>query len=210
MNVKLFFIKIYYKNNPQSSLKRYKYQKADNNNDDNKYEKLVNNLNKMALVLKKLLKKVRSLGLELTQFMHSDIALVEQIIKESSRDAGINKNIKKDIKVADLDAISEIDDDLKKNQKQFMIEKNKKWIQYHNSISFRPFLASREEFFKGAILLQNDSEFIIRENLFLNLNLKYNLKDNFDDLKYPPVDTYPAQVRSDIKDYLGNMEVKVF
>ena len=31
-------------------------------------------------------------------------------------------------------------------------------------IRFRPFIASREEFFKGALLAENDTEFVIREN----------------------------------------------
>ena len=72
------------------------------------------------------------------------------------------------------------------------------------NIVFRPFLASREEFFKGAILLENNSEFILRDNLFFNTNIKYSLADNFDDLIYPPATTFPAQVRSDVKDYLKN------
>ena len=44
------------------------------------------------------------------------------------------------------------------------------------------------------------------ENLFFNTNLKYSLADNFDDLRFPPIDTYPAQVRSDVKQYLKNMD----
>ena len=32
------------------------------------------------------------------------------------------------------------------------------------------------------------------------------MHDNFDDLTIPPVDTYPAQVRSDVKDYLRNID----
>ena len=71
---------------------------------------------------------------------------------------------------------------------------------------FRPFLASREEFFKGAFLLENDSEFILKDNLFFNTNIKYSVADNFDDLIYPPANVYPAQVRSDIKSYLKNMK----
>jgi hypothetical protein len=88
-----------------------------------------------------------------------------------------------------------------------LIYKRKKTKSFNTStgIKFRPFLASREEFFKGAILLENDSEFILRDNLFFNTNLKYSLADNFDDLIYPPVDTFPAQVRSDVKEYLKNM-----
>ena len=83
--------------------------------------------------------------------------------------------------------------------------KKVKKINTRTGIKFRPFIASREEFFKGAILLENDSEFIIKDNLFLNTNLKISLKDNFDDFIYPPVDTFPAQVRSDVKEYLKNI-----
>jgi hypothetical protein len=55
-------------------------------------------------------------------------------------------------------------------------------------------------------LLENDSEFIIRDNFFFTSNLKFSIDDNFDDLVVPPVDTYPAQVRSDVKDYLRNID----
>ena len=34
-------------------------------------------------------------------------------------------------------------------------------------VRFRPFIASREEFFKGAILIENNSEIILRRNFFL-------------------------------------------
>ena len=54
-------------------------------------------------------------------------------------------------------------------------------------------------------MVENDTEFVIRENLFFNTNLKYSLWDNFDDLYIPPVDVFPAQVRSDVKEYLNRM-----
>ena len=41
--------------------------------------------------------------------------------------------------------------------------------------------------------------------VFFNTNLKYSLADNFDDLIFPPEDTFPAQVRSDVKQYLKNI-----
>ena len=36
-----------------------------------------------------------SIGLELTQFMHPNLQLVEDIIQQAAIDAGINKDIKK-------------------------------------------------------------------------------------------------------------------
>ena len=56
------------------------------------------------------------------------------------------------------------------------------------------------------MLIENDSEYIITDNFLLNINLKYSLANNFDDLRFPPVDTFPAQVRSDVKQYLKNMD----
>ena len=40
--------------------------------------------------------------------------------------------------------------------------------KFDTKLTLRPFLASREEFFKGAILLENNSEYIIRDNFFFS------------------------------------------
>ena len=55
------------------------------------------------------------------------------------------------------------------------------------------------------MLLENDSEYVFTDNLFVTSNLKYSIYDNFDDLTIPPETTEPAQVRSDVKDYLRNL-----
>ena len=48
-------------------------------------------------------------------------------------------------------------------------------------------------------MLENTTEYSFLDNFYFSSNIKYSLADNFDDLQYPPVDTYPAQVRSDVK-----------
>ena len=201
-----FSLKFIYKNDPQSSRKQYEYQAAKTNDNDNKYTKLIKNLEENGIGVNKITETSRAIGLELTQFMHSDLAVVEQIIKESSKDAGIQKNIKKDIKVSNLEAYTEIDESFKRNSETIYQRDATSFFNTYTGIRFRPFLASREEFFKGALLLENDSEFVLKENLFFNTNLKYSLANNFDDLRFPPVDTFPAQVRSDVKQYLKNMD----
>lgn len=200
-------LKLIYKNNPKESIKRYEYQKPRTSNEDtNKYSKLIRNLEENGIGVNRITETSRSLGLELTQFIHSDLKVIEEIIKESSMDAGINKNIKKDIKIANLDAVSEIDRDFKRNAQIIYERDTTRSFNTSTTGRFRPFIASREEFFKGAFLLENDSELVLKENLFFNTNLKYSIADNFSDLRYPPVDTYPAQVRSDVKQYLKNMD----
>ena len=198
-------LKFVYKSNPKSSVKKYKYQKAKDNEGGDKYSKFIKNLEENGIGVNKISETSSSIGVELTQFVHPNLGLIEEIISSAAVDAGINKNIKKDLKIADLKAVSEIDDSFEKNSKLIYKRKQTKSFNTSTGIKLRPFLASREEFFKGAILLENDSELILRDNLFFNTNLKYSLADNFDDLIYPPVDTFPAQVRSDVKEYLKNM-----
>ena len=199
-------LRFVYKNDPKRSIKKYKYRPGEALESDNKYTKLIKNLENNGIGVNKITEGARSIGLDLTQFVHQDIRFIESIIDEASQDAGINKNIKKDLKIASLDAYSEIDDDFEKNSKLIYERNTSRRLDSKTRIKLKPFLASREEFFKGAILLENDSEYIISDNLFFTTNLKYSLADNFDDLRFAPVDTYPAQVRSDIKQYLKNMD----
>ena len=145
-----FSLKFNYKNNPRDSKKNYEFKKAETNINDNSYTKLIKNLEENGIGVNKITETSRSLGLELTQFIHSDIALVEQIIKEASRESGINKNIKKDIKIADLDAVNEIDESFQRSAKIIYERDTKRAFNTNTGLRFQPFLASREEFFKGA------------------------------------------------------------
>ena len=194
-----------YKNSPARSFKKYEYKQAEVAPDDNKYEQLINNLQNNDIGVRKVTETSRSIGLDLTQFIHSDIRLIEDIVSKAARDAGITKEIKTDLNVAGLKAVTEIDEDFQKDAKIIYERDLEKRFFNSSHIVLRPFLASREEFFKGAILVENNSEFIIKENFFFAVNLKYSLANNFEDLTFPPVDTFPAQVRSDVKQYLKNM-----
>ena len=199
-------IKFVYKNDPKSTIKRYEYKKSTIDENDDKYTKLIKNLEENGIGVNKITETSRSLGLNLTQFIHPDIRIVEEIVAQASRDAGIKKNIKKDVSIANLKAIKEIDDDFENNASTIYERKPSSRVNTSTRLNFRPFIASREEFFKGALLAENDTEFIIRDNLFFNTNLKYSLANNFDDLRFPPKNTFPAQVRSDVKQYLKNMD----
>ncbi len=199
-------LKIVYKNSPKSSYKKYEYQNPDTNEDDDKYTKLIRNLEENGIGVKKISESSKSIGLELTQFIHPDLNVVERIISEASLKAGIDKNIKKDIKIADLRGVSEIDEAFKRNATVIYERPTTSLFNTSTGFRFKPFIASREEFFKGAFLIENNTEIILRENLFFNVNLKYSLANNFDDLRFPPIDTFPAQVRSDVKQYLKNMD----
>ena len=197
--------KFVYKNNPVKTYEKSEYTRGEVRRGDNKYTQLINNLEENGIGVKKLTRRANSIGLQLTQNIYPNLQLVEEIIAQSARDAGITEEIKKDIEIANLLAVSEIDDDYRRTSQTIYERNSGRKVSTNTRLQFRPFLASREEFFKGALLVENDTEFVIRENLFFNTNLKYSLTDNFDDLFLPPVDTFPAQVRSDVKQYLNKM-----
>ena len=198
--------KFSYKKDPFESFKKYEYKEVENYTSSKSYKKLIQNLENNGIGVNKIIENSQSIGLDLTQFMHSDIRLIEQIIETASMESSINKDIKKNIRIANLEAISELDDQFEETAKTLYEKKKVSQFYTHTGLKFRPFIASREKFFKGALLLENDSEWVITDSLLFNFNLKYTLLDNFDDFRYPPVDTFPAQVRSDIKDYLQNMD----
>ena len=195
-----------YKYNPLKSLKKYQYKKAENPKSGSNYTKLIRNLENNGIGVNKIIESQKSIGLELTQFSHPNLDIIEEIIRSASIDAGINKEIKKDIKIANLKALSEYDIEFEKNSKLIYQRETTNSFNNNTKVVFRPFLASREEFFKGALLIENNSEYVINDNFFFSSNLKYSIANNFDDLTIPPAETYPAQVRSDVKDYLRNFD----
>ena len=91
-------MKFVYKNNPKST-KKYEYQLPEVDENDNKYTKLIKNLEDNGIGVKKISETSRSIGLELTQFIHPDLDIVEEIIAQSASDAGIKKAIKKDLRI---------------------------------------------------------------------------------------------------------------
>ena len=118
----------------------------------------------------KIIEGVNDVGVELTQFTHPNIQIIDEIIRRAATDAGINKPVKKDLRIADLKAKSEYDDSFERNANLIYERKSKKRFKSQTNLSFRPFLASREEFFKGAIMLENNNEFIIKDNFFFSSN----------------------------------------
>ena len=65
-------------------------------------------------------------------------------------------------------------------------------------------------FYQGPDMIEDISVYSFSDNFYFSSNIQYSLVDNFDDLEYPPVNTYPAQVRSDIKDYLKSYNQDIF
>jgi len=203
-------LKFIYKNNPKKFKSDYKYKKAEFKDGDSKYAKLIKSIEANGIGVNKIIETPKAIGLELTQFAHPNLDIVEEIIRSASYEAGVDKTVKKNLRVANLQGVSEYNKEFENNSLLIYQRKSKRSFNTKTNFTFRPYLASREDFFKGALLLENNSELIIKNNFFFSTNLKYSIADNFEDLTLPPVNTYPAQVRSDIKDYLRSFGDGIF
>ena len=203
-------IRLTYKNHSKTSKPKYEYKEPNHNQTDSKYIRLIRNLNENGIGVNKIIEGADVIGIEMSQFIHPNLDVIDEIIKRATYNAGIQKSVKTDLRIADLKARSEYDEAFERSAKLIYQRQAKNKFKTNTRLSIRPFLASREEFFKGALMIENDSEYSFLDNLFFSSNLKYSLADNFDDLKYPPVNTYPAQVRSDVKEYLKNFNKGIF
>ena len=198
-----FSLRFSYKQN-LSGKQPYEYKKPSERVNESSYNKFIRNLESNGIGVNKMVENSENIGVEITQFTHPSLDIVEEIIMTAKGESGIDKDVKVDYRVADLKAYSEYDEEFIKNSSLIYQRNKSKKFSTDTRLTIRPFLAAREDFLKLAVLVQNDSEYIISENFFFSSNLKFSLWDNFDDLSVPPVDTYPAQVRSDVKDYLNN------
>ena len=203
-------IRITYKNHSKTSKPEYEYKEPIHKESDSKYIKLIRNLNENGIGVNKIIEGTDQIGIEMSQFAHPNLNVIDEIIRRASFNAGLEKPVKTEFRIADLKAKSEYDEAFERSAKLIYQRQAKNKFKTNTRLSLRPFLASREEFFKGALMIENNSEYSFLDNFFFSTNLKYSLADNFDDLKYPPVNTYPAQVRSDIKEYLKNFNEGIF
>ena len=200
-----FSLRFSFKDNKESNPPRA-YKKSKNSDSTNKYFNLVNNLKDNDIGVNKIVENNNLIGLEITQFKHSSAEIIEEIIYRAKKDSGIESEILVNQKIVNLDAVRSFDKNFIDSGNIVFEKKKRRSFRSSNKLNIRPFIASREGFLKVAALLENNIEAVISDNFIFSSNLKYSLWDNFDDLTIPPVDTYPKQVRSDVKDYLRNFD----
>ncbi len=182
----------------------YIYKKSKYSSKD-KYKKLRESLNSNNVGVSKIEKNDSNTILHVSQYLHSYKQL-NNIIENSIKDSEIEEKVIVVYKIAGLEVKN---NEVEKNINNRIIFKNNySGFKQKISLNLRPFIAGREDFIKAALLLEHDSEYIFSENFFFSSNIKISLLDNFDDLIFPPIDTYPSQVRSDIKKYLNNLGEK--
>ena len=141
-------MKFSYKNNSNVSKPKHQYKKAKYQEDESEYRKFIKNLNNNGIGVNKIIESAEFLGLELTQFAHTNLDTVEEIIRRASFDSGIETEIKKDLRIANLQAFSEYDIDSVNSAKVVYERKTKPKFTSNTNLSFRPFIASENNFLR--------------------------------------------------------------
>ncbi len=174
------------------------------------HEKLRSLLDFNQIQVQKIAKSEDLLILDLYEYnSYSSLSDLESNLKKAIDDSGIDyEEVVASYSVNNLKAI-EIDPDIfvslddAEVSELYSKDEESNFI-YSPNFVLRPFVAGREDFLKTAFMAELNTQYNFSNKLFWTTNLKYALWQNFDDLYLPPVNTYPNQVRSDVKDYLNN------
>ena len=76
-----------YKNNSKVSNSRYEYNESDHNETDSKYVKLIRNLNENGIGVNKIFEDSNQIGVQISQFTHPNLDIIDEIIRRASIDA---------------------------------------------------------------------------------------------------------------------------
>mgnify|MGYP001419504738 CR=1 FL=1 len=197
-----------YKGNVKSDIRTIKELKAE--------------LEKNAIALKRIDENNDSISLNVRQTYYQDVERSKNKVMEillNSEMAKEKENIKITQEVLNMEVIENVikfknGNPLQENNDQaeltnvFMVNNENLFPIINNTfgLNLRPFLASREAgLFNYGLIANNNTNIVLKENLIINMNLKHSIYDTFNELVVPPRDTYPNQVRSDVKEYLRGM-----
>ena len=134
---------------------------------------MVKNLENNGIGVDKIIKKDNKLGIELTQFRHQSLEIIEEILMSSKKDSEIEQEIIPNYKIANLKAIQNYDLNFE-DESETIYERRK--ITGWNSatkLNLRPFLAAREGFLKASLVVENDNEYVFSDEFFFSSCLLY-------------------------------------
>lgn len=189
--------------------RKYEYYKPEKIENESAETSFIRNIQANGLGINQIFENSDTIGIEISQFSHPSLDIIEEIIKTAKGESGIEKDIKVNYQIAGLDAESEFDQAFKNRSKQIYQRQGRAAFFQDTKLVVRPFIAGREDFIKLSVLLNNDGEYIMTDSFFFTYNLKYSIWDNFEDLTYPATEVFPAEVRSDVKEYLKNLKRSV-
>ena len=155
--------RISYKNKKDNK-RNYSYKKDKDYKSKNKYRNFINYVQDNGVGVNKIVKNQDGIvGLEVTQFTHPSLEILEEIILSAKIDSNIDDEILTNYKIVDMTAVQNFDNKFEKDAEVIYTRKRSSRLSSNTRLTVRPFIAGREGFLKGAILLENDNEYLIRD-----------------------------------------------
>lgn len=182
--------------------KHNEYKKLSNST-DNYYNNLRFDLYKNGIGVNEITKSDEYINLDIYENHYVTQTKLKENIAKSIRNSGIDTE-EVIVTYRTNGMIGSRDEGANENGEIIYKRENKPYFNAAPNFVFRPFIAGREGFLKMAAIAELNMAYVFSQNLSWSTNLKYAFLQNFDELYIPPVDTYPNQVRSDVKDYLDN------
>lgn len=173
------------------------------NSTDNYYNNLRFDLYKNGIGVNEITKSDEYINLDIYENHYVTQTKLKENIAKSIRNSGIDTE-EVIVTYRTNGMIGSRDEGANENGEIIYKRENKPYFNAAPNFVFRPFIAGREGFLKMAAIAELNMAYVFSQNLSWSTNLKYAFLQNFDELYIPPVDTYPNQVRSDVKDYLDN------
>ena len=182
--------------------KHNEYKKLSNST-DNYYNNLRFDLYKNGIGVNEITKSDEHVNLDIYENHYVTQTKLKENIAKSIRNSGIDTE-EVIVTYRTYGMIGSRDEGANEKGEIIYKRENKPYFNAAPNFVFRPFIAGREGFLKMAAIAELNMAYVFSQNLSWSTNLKYAFLQNFDELYIPPVDTYPNQVRSDVKDYLNN------
>lgn len=212
-------LKVIFSDNVKTrNIDNYRFQKIDS---DSKLAQLIVNLQNNGISLEELsydaenqlVLGLRQVAYQSPEKLVSVLYKLNQDINLTNKDEITIKNYVNGFEVSNLNSNIKTFDGKLINKPSKPVARNvyNKQGEFPRYFQFlqpklRTFIGSREGFLYYGLFLEHISKYMFSEDLFIDSQLAVSLTNNFDELFIPPVDTYPAQVRTDIKDYLNGVD----
>ena len=157
--------------------KQFKYVTPTKIDNESKETSFIRNIQANGLGINEIFEDEDTIGIEVMQFSHPSLDIIEEIIMTAKGESGINKDIKVNYKIHGLNADDEFDQAFKNRAKQIYQRQGKASFYQDTRVTVRPFLAAREDFLKLSVMLNNDGEYIFQRTFSLHiiLNIPYGI-----------------------------------
>lgn len=96
--------------------------------------------------------------------------------------------------------------DLSQKEVIYNVVEKYPYTHFYQGVNLSTFLGAREGFLYYGLMYNLGFEGVLRKNFLFTVDADHALISNFDGLYIPPLNTFPNQVRSDIKKYLNEKD----